>query len=87
MIELGDADRLAEHAWHDLVEQVRRLVDQVATHDPDAAGAAFDGLVAVYGRRPAASPAECGARGVRPRRHATGLPAVPAHPTPTSPSC
>lgn len=44
---------MSEQNWQALVNQVRRLADEIAPVDPDAASAAFDVLVATYGRGPA----------------------------------
>ncbi|RCW39925.1 hypothetical protein DFQ14_1136 [Halopolyspora algeriensis] len=41
---------MSEQTWEVLVNQVRRLADEIAPVDPDAASAAFDVLVATYGR-------------------------------------
>ncbi|MDR7302641.1 hypothetical protein [Haloactinomyces albus] len=75
---------MSEQSRQALVNQVRRLADEVAPVDPDAASAAFDVLVATYGRGPAraalltVAPDEI-TRGAAQQRTPTDMPLIP-HP-------
>lgn len=76
---------MPDQSWEVLVNQVRRLADEVAPVDPDAASAAFDVLVATYGRGPAGAalltvaPTEVPRPAVQSKWFPAGTPGIP-HP-------